>query len=323
MYWNTDYYTYYDYNRAIIIAYFLLFREKWDHPKSNNYSKWSYFTEKICTSDIIGWKQDIFYHISNLISLELIDYITVYSTKGIPSIFRSLDEVNTMREKYQQSLEEIEILTWDIIKEKLSIHISSYIDYWQNTDGLPTYWNKNFLEHKEQIKALKLILQDKFRINKSTQVSIAKNEVWGKIVQDNNAESTVDIIGCLLYLESKRQVKITDIDINDTVRFYLEIAPILLQNIYFNTVTWKVYENEKEIWEIPINTQQFFLFQFLYNNAWKFKSHQDIKENIAPWVKSMWETAQWFVANKKRLLSPEIKNLISSPKWWYKLNVIT
>lgn len=104
---------------------------------------------------------------------------------------------------------------------------------------------------------------------------------------------------------------------NDSVEF--SRLSLSMNNIIdFNEENWDVFLNNKLIWNIPCNNREYKFFQFLFINKWTYKSHGDIMDYVT-WYEQKSKRAQSFCSDIKRLLKKDIKDLIQSWKWEYRI----
>jgi hypothetical protein len=85
--------------------------------------------------------------------------------------------------------------------------------------------------------------------------------------------------------------------------------------LFLNTNNWNVTYNLELIWNIKLGTLEYKFFEYLINNKWIAKSHEEIIANINP--NKMWKTSGSFCSDIKRRLPANIRNLIKSPKSHY------
>lgn len=89
--------------------------------------------------------------------------------------------------------------------------------------------------------------------------------------------------------------------------------------LYFNDKSWDVILDWNIVWSIPLETQPYHFFKFLYDNRWEVKLHKEIKEYIK-WKDSIQKWNDEFCRNiKNELPNKEIKKLIKSSKGWYRI----
>jgi len=86
--------------------------------------------------------------------------------------------------------------------------------------------------------------------------------------------------------------------------------------LIFNKENWEVILNWNILWRISIWTQEFILFEYLYDNKWKHKTHEEIKKHIKK-DDAMSGSYQAVSSDIKSRLPEKVKKIIKSWKWWY------
>lgn len=98
---------------------------------------------------------------------------------------------------------------------------------------------------------------------------------------------------------------------------FKDISVDFNQSIEFNE-NWDVIVNNKIIWNISPNNREFKFFYFLFINKWFFKNHADIMKYVT-WGETKEKPADQFCSDIKRLLPKNIRALVKSSKWSYRI----
>jgi hypothetical protein len=201
----------------------------------------------------------------------------------------------------------------------LNRYIENYLRLWWN-EKLIAEWN--YILPNRQISYFSDLLIKNI------------NNYWDVFEYSIGTNSQIDEITLILYFNIQDYIEITWFNEGPVNIPYIWYQPIkfkikVLQKFYdtftrrewlfFDEKKWDVILDWDSIWNIPLDTQPYYFFQFLYNDRGNIKSHKKIKEHIKGKEKiEKWDS--YFCSNVKGdLPNKKIKDLIKSPKGWYRI----
>lgn len=188
---------------------------------------------------------------------------------------------------------------------------------------------EEFIEHNINLLEDKLQnSKSRFAVQKRQELLMdeiqALNEKYGtqwKNICITNKSKTEDFetILILLYLKGKTNIpKFRSWE----KEYYLDILEYWKDvGIYFDNSNWDVFLNGEKLWALLMNNREFKFFEFLYENIWQFKTHQEVKEAII-WKDQISITLGNYLSGVKKNLPDTIKDLIQSPSGWYMIKKI-